>query len=90
MAKMLHSWYFPQYSKENKGITPIDKCIYYSELLDKCKIENHNKIQQNKNCTFYIERLEALKCNKSKGADVNVNGYTNVKKNINHKEELFE
>ena len=86
MAKMLYSWYVPQYSKENKGIPPINKCIYYSELLDKCKIENHNKIQQNKNCTFYIERLEALKCNKSERKI----GNTNVKKRFNYKEDLFE
>ena len=86
MAKILHSWCVPQYSTENKGIPPIDKCIYYSELLDKCKIENHNKIQQNKNCTFYIERLEALKCNKTDRKS----GYANVKKRFNYKEDLFE
>ena len=86
MAKVLYSWYVPQYSKENKGIPPINKCIYYSELLDKCKIENHNKIQQNKNCTFYIERLDALKCNKSERKS----GNTNVKKRFNYKEDLFE
>ena len=89
MGKVLNIWSLHQYKSETipiKGKTPIDKCIYYSELLDKCKIENHNKIQQNKNCTFYIERFTALKCNKSDRKS----GNPNVKKGFNYKEDIFE
>ena len=46
MAKMLYSWYVPQYSKENKGIPPINKCIYYSELLDKLGIDDERFLDQ--------------------------------------------
>ena len=55
--------------KYNKIITSADlnipsKCQYYSTLLNLCKKIHHKKIEQNNNCSIYIDMLSKLSCKK--------------------------